>query len=98
MEVIFSDAGYSGKCADKINERLGWQVEVVQKKKEIWLKEPSIETKKVFEVLKWRWIVERTFAWLGRSRRLSKDYEQYENTSETWILIAMSQLMLRRLA
>ena len=42
--------------------------------------------------------VERTFAWLGRQRRLSKDYEYLPETSETWIYIAMSRLMLRRLA
>ena len=45
-----------------------------------------------------RWIVERTFAWLGRSRRLSKDYEALPETSETWIYVAMLHLMLKRLA
>jgi transposase len=44
-----------------------------------------------------RWIVERTFAWLGRNRRLSKDYEGLLSTSETWCYLAMSKLMLRRL-
>jgi len=51
-----------------------------------------------FVVLPKRWIVERTFAWLGRSRRLSKDYEALCETTETWILIAMIYLMTRRLA
>ena len=55
------------------------------------------EEKKKFKVLKWRWIVERTFAWLGRYRRLSKDYEGTEGSSESWIYVAMINLMLRRL-
>jgi len=44
-----------------------------------------------------RWTVERTFAWLGRNRRLSKDYERSTTVSETWIRLAMIKLMLRRL-
>jgi len=44
-----------------------------------------------------RWVVERTFAWLGRCRRLSKDYEQNTRSSEAWILLAMIRLMLRRI-
>jgi len=49
-------------------------------------------------VLHWRWIVERSFAWLNRSRRLSKDFEALPETTEAWIRIAMIQLMVRRLA
>lgn len=45
-----------------------------------------------------QWVVERTFGWLGRHRRISKDYEYVPETSETWISIAMSRLMLKRLA
>lgn len=44
-----------------------------------------------------RWMVERTFAWLGRYRRLSKDYEFWCQTSENWIYLAMSHLLLKRL-
>jgi transposase len=51
-----------------------------------------------FVVLPKRWIVERTFAWFGQSRRLSKDYEALCETGEAWILIAMIYLMTRRLA
>ena len=51
-----------------------------------------------FQVLQWRWIVERTFGWLNRSRRLSKDFEALPETTETWIRIAMIQLLVRRLA
>ena len=48
-----------------------------------------------FEVRKWRWIVERTFGWFGRYRRLSKDYEQNPASSEVWIYIAMLHRMSR---
>lgn len=50
-----------------------------------------------FQVLPKRWVVERTFAWLGKWRRLSKDYEHLPATTEAWVYIAMSKLMLRRL-
>ena len=50
-----------------------------------------------FRVLPRRWVVERTFAWLGQSRRLSKDYERLPAVSEAMIYGAMSRLMLRRL-
>lgn len=48
-----------------------------------------------FEPVKWRWIVERTFGWLGRYRRLSKDYEHNPRSSETWIYIALIHRMSR---
>ncbi len=51
-----------------------------------------------FKVLPRRWVVERTLAWIGRYRRLSKDYEYHPQTSETMIYAAMTNLMLRRLA
>jgi transposase len=51
-----------------------------------------------FRVLPRGWVVERTFAWLGRDRRLSKDYERLCEATETWIYLAMTRLMLRRLA
>jgi putative transposase len=53
---------------------------------------------KGFQLLPWRWIVERTFGWLGRYRRLSKDYEYLTQTSEVMIRVAMIHLMVRRLA
>jgi putative transposase len=53
---------------------------------------------KGFMVLPRRWVVERTFGWLGRQRRLSKDYEYLTDTSETMIYVSMIGLMLRRLA
>jgi putative transposase len=53
---------------------------------------------KGFQLLPWRWIVERIFGWLGRYRRLSKDYEYLTQTSEAMIRVAMIHLMVRRLA
>jgi putative transposase len=53
---------------------------------------------KGFEVLARRWVVERTFAWLVKNRRLVVDYEKHAETSETLIYIAMVRLMLKRLA
>ena len=51
-----------------------------------------------FPVLPRRWVIERTFAWLGRHRRLSKDSEALPATGEAWISLAMTRLMLARLA
>jgi putative transposase len=51
-----------------------------------------------FEVLPHRWIVERTFGWLSKYRRLARDYEETSASSEAWIRIAMIHLMARRLA
>ena len=51
-----------------------------------------------FKLLKRRWVVERTFAWLGRNRRLSKDYEETIESSEAFVKLAMIHLMARRLA
>jgi len=62
-----------------------WVLEVVSKR-------PGQTT---FEVQKWRWIVERTFGWFGRYRRLSKDYEHNAKSSEAWIYIAMIHRMSR---
>ena len=62
-----------------------WVLEVVAKR-------PQQTT---FEVQKWRWIVERTFGWFNRYRRLSKDYEHNPKSSETWIYIAMIHRMSR---
>jgi len=56
------------------------------------------EGQKGFSVLPHRWVVERTFAWLNLSRRLSKDYERLPESSETFVYLAMTRLMLRRLA
>jgi putative transposase len=67
--------------------RWGWLGEVVRR----------IRKQKGFVVLPKRWIVERTFGWLNRSRRLSKDYERTIASSEGFIKLAMIRLMIRRL-
>jgi len=62
----------------------------------VWLTVVKRSELKGFVVIPKRWVVERTFAWLGRSRRLSKDYEFLPTSSRAFIFIAMSALMLRR--
>jgi putative transposase len=86
--VIWADGGYAGALLVWALVVGGWVVEVVKK--------PAGAT--AFAVLPKRWIVERTFAWLGRCRRLSKDYEGLPETTEAWIHVAMIHLMLKRLA
>ena len=71
-----------------VKERYGWELTVVRK--------PTDQ--RGFVVQPRRWVVERTFAWLGDCRRLAKDYEVYAETSEAFIYLAMSHLMLQRLA
>jgi len=97
---LWLDAGYQGSLKDWIKERLGWTVEIVRRRRRwTWLpqsQEPP-PLQEGFQVLARRWVVERTFGWLGRHRRLSKDYEQLPATSESLIYLAMSRLMLRRL-
>ena len=85
---IWADSNYSGAFVDWVRAFGGWVLDIVRR--------PANQTG--FVVLPRRWIVERTFAWLGRYRRLSKDYEALTDSSETMIRVAMIQLMLRRLA
>jgi putative transposase len=92
LKKILADGIYNGGIAEWAQRVGGWILELVVRPAD----EPE-EEKKKFKVLKWRWIVERTLAWLGRYRRLSKDYEGSEESSESWIYLAMIHLMLRRL-
>jgi transposase len=101
LRHLWVDAGYSGTGADWVRQTLGWTVEVVKRPRRwVWLPEgaepPPMPTG--FQVLKRRWVVERTFAWLGRYRRLSKDYEVLPASEEAWIYLATTNLLLRRLA
>ncbi|MDP9488244.1 MAG: IS5 family transposase [Actinomycetota bacterium] len=89
LKKIWADGAYGGEKLSKwCKEQGGWELEVVERDKEA----------KGFEVLAKRWIVERTFSWLVRNRRLAKDYERRLQTSETLSEVAMIRLMLRRLA
>ena len=88
LRLIWADGNYSGKLIDWVRETHGWVLEIVKRNKDV----------KGFQVLPRRWVVERTFAWLCRYRRLSKDYEVLTETSEAMIYTAMVHLMVRRLA
>lgn len=88
LHLIWADGGYAGKLIDWVKEFGGWVLQIVKRTDDM----------KGFVVLPRRWVVERTFGWLGRCRRLSKDYEQSIQSSEAMILIAMIGLMARRLA
>lgn len=81
---IWADAGYQAL--------LGWVAQSCRWVLDIVRKRPGQTT---FEVQKWRWVVERTFGWFGRYRRLSKDYEHNPQSSEAWIYIAMIHRMSR---
>jgi putative transposase len=76
-----------------------WTAQNTRFRLEITVKDPAAQEpgKKKFKVIKWRWVVERTFAWLGRYRRNSRDYEKLAQTSESMLKISGIQLMLRRL-
>lgn len=87
LELIWADGGYRGQLEDWTRAFGGWVLEIVKRPKD----------SHHFEVLPRRWVVERTFGWIGRCRRLSKDYEQLPQSSEAWVRIAMIHLMLRRL-
>jgi putative transposase len=92
--------GYRGDVIEWIKQKLGWTVDVVKRPSK-WGRYPiDVEPPPMpgFTVLPRRWVVERTFAWIGRNRRMSKDYEYLPETGEAWIYTAMSRLMLRRLA
>lgn len=104
LEVIWVDGGYTRRFAEWVAEHLGWRVETIWHPgaglRYVWVgpgEAPPLAPPKGFRVLPRRWVVERTFAWLGRNRRLSKDYEVLPETGETWIYLAMTRLMLRRL-
>ena len=89
LRHIFADGGYAG---DKLRQALAglgcWTVEIVKRS----------DTATGFEVIPRRWVVERTFAWFNRNRRLAKDFETAIATAETWLYLASVQLIVRRLA
>ena len=111
LRHVWLDAAYNGKGKGKdwLETTLGWTAKIVQhppKPRYIWLAkgvEPDWEKVAAnlpppgFHVLPRRWVVERTFSWLGQNRRLSKDYEQCCETEEAWIYVAMARLLTKRL-
>jgi putative transposase len=99
---VWLDAAYNGQDKGQawIERHLGWTTQVVKPPPRRVLVAADVEPtpRAPFTVLPRRWVVERTFAWLGQNRRLSKDYERLCETSEIWVYAAMSRLMVRRLA
>lgn len=88
LKLIWADGGYRGALVTWVEEVFGWKLEIVEKQ----------EGQIGFQILPKRWVVERTFGWLVRQRRLARDYERLPETSESFIYIAMIRLMIRRLA
>jgi putative transposase len=89
LRLVRADAGYRGAAfADWVRARCGWVLEIVE----------HLVPVHEFTLLPWRWLVERTFGWLNRYRRLSKDYEVKPTSSEAFIRLAMINLMVQRLA
>ena len=87
IERIFADAGYQGPKMAKVAAATGsWHLEIV--------KRSDLHR---FVVLPKRWIVERTFAWISRNRRLMRDFERYDTTVAAFVRLAMIHLMLKRL-
>ena len=103
VEVVWADGAYQGGFEDKINETLPIKLEIVKRPggggTGVWTGEgePPPTRDAGFTVVKWRWIVERTFGWIGRYRRLAKDHERSVESSTVHVLHTMICLMLNRL-
>jgi len=87
LQLIWADGGYRGKLIEWVAVQCLWLLEIVKRNDQV----------KGFVILPKRWIVERTFSWLNRNRRLSKDYERKIESSEAFLYLSMSILMLKRL-
>jgi transposase len=89
LRHMFADGGYAGPKLRGALVNLGrWTLQIVKRS----------DTAQGFEVLPRRWVVERTFAWLGRCRRLAKDWEKSIESAEAWLLIAHIRRLTRHLA
>lgn len=89
LRHIFADGGYAGpKLRDALNALGRWTVQIVKRS----------DTSDGFEILPRRWVIERTLAWLGRCRRLSKDWEKSIASAEAWLIIAHIRRVTRHLA
>lgn len=98
---VWADAGYTGPLIAWAKQALNLTLTITKRPRR-WVRvaadtePPPMPTGML--ILRRRWVIERTFAWLGRSRRLSKDYEGRADTEVGWILLAMVRLMVTRLA
>ena len=88
LQLIWADGGYAGQLVEWAKRYCGWALEIVKRTDDM----------AGFHVLPRRWVVERTFGWLNRWQRLSKDYEVLPQTSQALIYATMSLIMTRRLA
>lgn len=89
LRHVFADGGYAGPKLRSAMSKIGdWKLQIVKRS----------DTAKGFELLPRRWVVERTFAWLGRCRRLAKDWEKSIASAEAWILVAHIRVLTRRIA
>jgi putative transposase len=88
LQKIFADGSYRGDLVAWVQTNLNAVLEIVLK----------LGDQKGFQVLPKRWIIERTFAWISRNRRLARDYERLAQSSEAFLYVAMIRLGLRRLA
>jgi len=84
LKLIWADAAYA-HIVDRVRKQFGWKLEIVRRS----------DKAKGFELLPHRWIVERTFGWLGRYRRLSRDFEHTVSSSESVVYIASIRRMLK---
>ena len=87
IDTIRVDQGYKASFCEWVATTTPWTVEVVAK--------PADQVG--FAVIPKRWVVERTFAWLGRYRQLSKEYDRRPESSEGWIYLASIDMLLKRL-
>jgi putative transposase len=103
IKKLFLDQGYKEGCINWLQNTTGWEVEKIAIKDDgergLWTEQKTTHevVKPGFVLKPKRWVVERTFGWLGRYRRLSKDYEAKCDTEEAWIWIATSRFLLYRL-
>jgi len=89
LRHVFADGGYAGQKLKSALAKIGdWTLQIVKRS----------DTAKGFEVLPRRWVVERTFAWLNRNRRLAKDFERTIESATAWLFLASVQLITRRIA
>ncbi|NCN85983.1 MAG: IS5 family transposase [Sphingomonadales bacterium] len=89
LRHVFADGGYAGdKLRGALKGHGNWTIEIIKRS----------DSAKGFEVLPRRWVVERAFAWIGRCRRLAKDWEQSISSATAWAYIANLRILTRRLA